>query len=956
MGATESIFYDEDPPVNREYPTHSYPNPHDARHRKPNGGPNVARRPKLRTRPRPGGANDLPSKTMQGLVLGGARSGKHTLLERLKGKDPFENPEAEKNGALVVGDPFEPKPNAVAVVPYQAPPACPVWDRLQLNVQTAREVSLEGSINFSVILINPHDGPSKIQAYLIQVISDLIKHHLIDLQSNKTRDVPQPHQALCLCFLVNFRDQVSKKNRGIQESDVKQCVKGILQQMAEHLPSPDQVLLQFGTTSLRNCYGLATLHHFIYSAYMRTKRNELEQQLFLVQTELAKPHAAPRLKYKDFLKIVDESNAADHQEKDRQSSAHRSGMHQSVNVKQDFNRLQGHTVDGAQDQSHNSMPQAQGRRMILEQTQESALPPPDLPKYENSRQALEDFLASDEDDVAIKSKAARRGSSNYEEEDEDEDDFFYNEVGERCTAQVRKPAKHKQQKSAEASNRQSRAKVGPPSAPAEQVTPVSTLGGRSSEEESQSNGHIQETQIAKQGLSKNLHNKMATTKSIPGGEQNEIAENKNSVVNLEEKQGKEQKGEGSKGDSPAPSSSGDGNKNNSQEGTEQPRENQNGTEDNQLVEHGHDTISSPALPLHAAADVKLADKEPTEASESPKSADSGGTQCEDESQNDQIPDVEATATQATADDHSSPGDRKDEQDEDLATYDGNQVATKNEDAAKARGSGNLSDSEGGNDFFVGQNIDEDVQSSKEGTQQNGKGEASMEEVGTDSTPTKISHDEAATLKSKADDSNGEEDLFFNDSAQESGIGTAASATRESKAIAKRDANDSDDEDEFFIGESGIGNEANVADAVACSNADLNSARSQDGELSVTQESKRQDKEPVDEASATKDPKACPTVASPPASPSEEDFSSNRSPKVQAQPATATNNASLSAAALVAIAAAQREAELMLHISRNNPENTEKKSKSKKSKSKQLKKEKKKAAKKEKKTKRVGQDE
>lgn len=421
MGATESIFYDDEPPRDQDHPnTHPKSLPQDVQHRVADGRQRGTRRLKQRARPRPGGTNDLPLQTLHGSILGLPSSGKNTLLERLKGKDPFENPEAREKT-----DPTENDPKAVTVVPYQAPSNSAVWDRLQIKVQASSEISLEGKNDFAVVLINPHQEPNRIQSYLVEVITRLL-------------DNQQSNSALCMCFLVNFRDLNTKKNRGIQEGDVKQCVHAILQQLAEQLPTADQLLLEFGSTSLCNCYGLATLHHFIYAAYLRSKRNELEYQLHLVQTEVSKPHQAPRIKYKEFLKMVKESTPA--------SSERQPGQPEALPSDTAIDRqgINGHQDDETVGAEANTNNLQQIRRKVVgnDMTREKpeAISTPSVPQtYETAKLALEDFLASDdEEDVAMNRKGGRPGSI-YDDE-EDDDDFFYNEAGERCSLRNGKPA------------------------------------------------------------------------------------------------------------------------------------------------------------------------------------------------------------------------------------------------------------------------------------------------------------------------------------------------------------------------------------------------------------------------------------------------------------------------------------------------------------------------------------
>ena len=475
MGAAESIFYEDDEPL----PPHSSQQNHPHRPLPPSShgqssqhGPRIAaRRPKRRTRPPPGAEGIvLPGKLLNGLVLGLPDSGKRTLLERLKGRDPFAEGQPQVRLPLPPGtpEPFDPP----VVVPYQPPAGSAIWDRLQIKVQVASTIpnntsrsTIEESetnipipqspprVDFAVVMVNPKDDPGRVQAYLTQTITDLLRlyyeSNANNIQPNNTNESNEKEaiatatgvlRPFCMCFLVNFRDlqhSSKKRNTGIQESEVKQCVIGILQQNADILPSNDQLLLQFGTTSLYNCYGLGTLHQFMYNTYLQSKRNELQQQLMEVHEEMTRSHetmSAPKMKYKEFLKIVVSDDA-----ETQKSNSHMEAMNNhstSPHSSQQQQQLQG---NGHPERNSNSESVQPKRRNIVPQAKEpppaQQAPPEAAFNSKNTKNALEAFFASDdEEEVNLVKKSNQRKKANHASDDDDsDDDFFYDDAGERCS-------------------------------------------------------------------------------------------------------------------------------------------------------------------------------------------------------------------------------------------------------------------------------------------------------------------------------------------------------------------------------------------------------------------------------------------------------------------------------------------------------------------------------------------
>ena len=338
------------------------------------------------------------------------------------------------------------------VVPYQPPVGKRLWDRLQIKAQIPLDVPIRSmdnnQVDFVIIMINPNHDPVHVQAYLKEVISDLIKLYEQSGQERQSNEgstssnhqhQPQLYSGkkpLCLCFLNNFRDLQLSKKQGIQESEVKQYALDILRENAEKLPSNDQLLLQFGTTSLFNCFGLSTLHHFIYSAYLRSKRAELELQLLEVHEEVSRSGEAPRTKYKDFLKLL---GATTSEKKKRDQEVH--NVRKDPRVQQSFSQKgAGEGVEHGTDQPLTASSGGNRRQVVSSKfevahmSHQSEEEQPQAPPYENNRSALEAFLASDSEEEGTANLASKSKRQHFtSDDDDDDDDYFYNEAGEKCT-------------------------------------------------------------------------------------------------------------------------------------------------------------------------------------------------------------------------------------------------------------------------------------------------------------------------------------------------------------------------------------------------------------------------------------------------------------------------------------------------------------------------------------------
>jgi len=289
--------------------------------------------------------------TLQGVVLGLPSTGKKSLLQRLKGKDPF----------LVSkkGDEDDPKN---ITIPYHAPGET-FGERLQLKVEISSSFDQQPPA-FYVVMINPRHDPRSLKPYLMKLLSILM--------TKTTGD----NKALVssVCILVNFRDEHESRPVRVSEKDIKRWIKDSKKENPSAKKFP---LIETGVVSMKNCYGLLSLHRFIYQSYLSRKQKLLEDELSQVRKEMKKSQTTSNQTYKEFLEILENS---------------------SVDIQQT-------------------------KKPVTRTTYGFSKP---TKKSVDIKQTLDDFFAdTDEEDNVV--PATTLNVSN----DDEEDDFYYNEGGKR---------------------------------------------------------------------------------------------------------------------------------------------------------------------------------------------------------------------------------------------------------------------------------------------------------------------------------------------------------------------------------------------------------------------------------------------------------------------------------------------------------------------------------------------
>jgi hypothetical protein len=382
MGTTESILYDDedDDQLEKEVADLSTPDSRQkGRHSSPltTPLPSTARRRNIHSP----SEKSSPLFLLNVTILGLPKSGKQTLLHRLRGKDPF-SAVLEKQSS--------------AIVPYQSPR--PVEDRIQLHAQIHRESSNpQQKTDLAILLIDPRHDPERIE----QSIGEAVQFVWQTTQNENNKP-------FCLCILINFWDKLYKNNKKqrktqVSESDVQQTTLLALQGLSTDV-EPSRLHLQCTTSSLFNCYGLGILHFFIYQSYLLLKQWQLHKNLQAIQQSFQQSReSVPQvIPYDVYLKQLRNPPAVPSPHQPKQPTS--------------------------RDPSQSSTPIESQRRPIVVPTEVTIKPTSSLQNAEASRKALEAFLADEDDEDEVIPKHLNVYDS------DDDSEVFFDESGRRHMA------------------------------------------------------------------------------------------------------------------------------------------------------------------------------------------------------------------------------------------------------------------------------------------------------------------------------------------------------------------------------------------------------------------------------------------------------------------------------------------------------------------------------------------
>ncbi|KAG7368032.1 hypothetical protein IV203_030775 [Nitzschia inconspicua] len=369
-----------------------------------------------------------PVLRLEGLVVGGPKTGKRSLLQRLEGKNPFQNKTASEQA------PDSDVPSIL--IPYKPPPDSLAPDRIQLHVQGIPNSlqhmedfykQQQQTAQFMVVLVSPKHKLETTQAYLDRSLSlyldslgypsnakaDDGENYTINKMKTDETAVPLP---VCICVLFNFRDLLHE-NSSLRHQLEQSLTEGLEQRNI----LPHKIVVDWIHVSLKNCYGLDLMHSFIYKTYLLRKETLLERQLRAVQQQQRKSTLTldqnDKL-YEEFVNSLQPTseNALRRPTQDGQ------------------NPLPDSTLNNPQQNSkssNTSVPQKKtppSRRTI--QNDNSSTKQEKKLVLGMERDALEAFLASSDDEEQAPQKIhSKSGPYATDDEDGDDDDFFYDEKG-----------------------------------------------------------------------------------------------------------------------------------------------------------------------------------------------------------------------------------------------------------------------------------------------------------------------------------------------------------------------------------------------------------------------------------------------------------------------------------------------------------------------------------------------
>jgi hypothetical protein len=366
-------------------------------------------------------------------VLGGPQTGKRTLLARLQGSDPYasENQQERQLASSVT-------------IPYQPPDKKRCWDRILLEVQ-AKKTARQQKADFAILLIDPKHELEKTRSHLIKTLSTILsqlgyhpqqKEQQLKEKEKEVKADPLSQEPVCLCILFNFRD--FQRLQPQQKEELQRLVQQITYvhyQVPQH-----KVVLQFAETSLRNCYGLNALHHFIYKTYLQRKETDLERQLYQVQTQIdTTEDLPPVMTYNDFVKVLEtEGNEGKTPiprptKKDttvppsiQESPQTRSSKPPTSQIRKSAKPAR--TIPPPQQAAPAPRGRPAPRRTFVTDKKQPAAAP------RIGKNALEAFLASssdEEEENNPKHKSKTLPPVDSSDDEDDDDDFFYDESGNR---------------------------------------------------------------------------------------------------------------------------------------------------------------------------------------------------------------------------------------------------------------------------------------------------------------------------------------------------------------------------------------------------------------------------------------------------------------------------------------------------------------------------------------------
>jgi hypothetical protein len=410
-------------------------------------------------------SNYVPRRANQfqlnGIVLGLSNSGKRTLLQRLEGKEP-EFKVSTSRTSITTGDvnsmtQEDETETHTIIARYQAPPHLPSFDtNIQLHVHASRKI-IDKTIDydFFVILVNPRYDRIKIRKYLSKRLHDILRIQGCDRakSSSLQHDRRKP---LCLMLLRNFQDMIHNVEDNTTVTSIADMTMWTMEVLQDFSNIETPPLLQCSDTSLLNCYGLSTLHHFIYQAYLQRKRYDLQQELYNVDVAVSQSSQEAStlvVPYDEYVsqveRLLKHSTTSHTSQTPVMSSNSSNSAGRYRTGRNDDETATTATSSGAGDGRRRIvLPYAQQQNRDEQQSRvrtmsggSSSTLPSAQQSIDNAKDALEAFLESDdsdegnEDPVPIARRQSKRTSDDDDDDDSD-DDFYFDESGNRINNEI----------------------------------------------------------------------------------------------------------------------------------------------------------------------------------------------------------------------------------------------------------------------------------------------------------------------------------------------------------------------------------------------------------------------------------------------------------------------------------------------------------------------------------------
>ncbi len=423
MGATESILYDE-----AVLPTVTHPRPGMVEPpKRPNPGESgpMRRIPPQHARKRPP-QSAKPIKRMEGLVLGGPKTGKRTLLSRLKGVDPFAKDRDELEEA-----------NPSITIQYKPPSDSPTWDRIKLRIRYANDMDddnkpvASNQIDFVVLLISPKNSQEMTQSYLEGVLGMYLDRlgyqNDNDNRESTQNKIDNAKEPFCMAVLFNFRDLEDGRNQEKDSTPSRAYLRRLVETtLRSRNVDESKIVAEFLETSLLNCFGLDGLHRFIYRTYLQRCQTDIEKQLSMVRRQI---------------QLTDAKNSRADDTTDSAKTKVYEEFLKEITPKEEPAPLQAQSQEESDSSQEDPRPQKRNQQEPIRRKMNFRPPTKQGQELRMGRDALEAFLASssDEEDEKPAGSTSRRkrhpktgyASSSSSSDDESDDDFFYDESGNR---------------------------------------------------------------------------------------------------------------------------------------------------------------------------------------------------------------------------------------------------------------------------------------------------------------------------------------------------------------------------------------------------------------------------------------------------------------------------------------------------------------------------------------------